>query len=587
MTQHANMTEKNNTFGIKLTELLHEIYPDLDSDILATKVIEAFWPEGAHRRKRARAPGNNLWSEKDTVLITYGNSLVDGAHKPLDLLHDFLLARLKRVVNGVHILPFFPFTSDDGFAVTDYRAVNPQLGDWSDIRRIASDFHLMSDLVLNHVSSQGTWFNAYRQGQPPYDRFFFEASPEDDLSQVVRPRTTPLLQEVETVNGPRHVWCTFSHDQIDLDFRNPEVLLEFLRIIRLHVDNGVRIIRLDAVAFLWKEIGTASIHLPQTHAIVRLMRLLADFATETIVLLTETNVPKAENLSYFGNRNEAHAVYNFPLPPLILHAMMSGTARYLNTWQSGMPPAQLGCAYLNFTASHDGIGMRPAEGVLPQEEKDKVIDTVRALGGLVSMRALPDGGVAPYELNTTFFDAMRRTFKGEDTHHIARFLCSQTIVMSLEGIPAFYIHSLLATPNDHEAVARRGMNRAINRHRWDYPTLLEKLDDPASTQSRVLSALSTRLKIRRRQPAFHPNATQFTLTLDERVFGVWRQSLDRDQSIFALHNVSDEVVLIPITAINLIEDEDWRDLLTGEPIHASGPHIPLEPYQCRWIANRG
>ncbi|MBR9842096.1 MAG: sugar phosphorylase [Rhodobacteraceae bacterium] len=581
------MTEKNNSFGIKLTELLHEIYPDLDSDILASKVIDAFWPEGAHRRKRARAPGNNLWSEKDAVLITYGNSLVDGAHKPLDLLHDFLLARLKGVVNGVHILPFFPFTSDDGFAVTDYRAVNPQLGDWPDISRIASDFHLMSDLVLNHVSSQGTWFNAYRQGQAPFDKFFFEAAPEDDLSQVVRPRTTPLLQEVETVNGPRHVWCTFSHDQIDLDFRNPEVLLEFLRIIRLHVDQGVRIIRLDAVAFLWKEVGTPSIHLPQTHAIVRLMRLLADFATETVVLLTETNVPKAENLSYFGNRNEAHAVYNFPLPPLVLHAMMSGTAKYLNAWQSGMPPAQLGCAYLNFTASHDGIGMRPAEGVLPDEEKEKVIDTVRALGGLVSMRALPDGGEAPYELNTTFYEAMKRTFKGEDAHHMARFLCSQTIVMSLEGIPAFYIHSLLATPNDHDAVERRGMNRAINRHRWDYPTLLEKLNDPASTQSRVLSALSSRLKIRNQQPAFHPNATQFTLTLDERVFGVWRQSLEREQSIFALHNVSDEVVLIPITAINLIEDEDWHDLLTGEPIHATGPHIPLEPYQCRWIANRG
>ena len=403
----------------------------------------------------------------------------------------------------------------------------------------------------------------------------------------MRPRTTPLLQEVETAHGPRHVWCTFSHDQIDLDFRNPEVLLEFLRIIRLHVDNGVRIIRLDAVAFLWKEVGTPSIHLPQTHAIVRLMRLLADFATETVVLLTETNVPKAENLSYFGNRNEAHAVYNFPLPPLILHAMMSGTAQYMNKWQSGMPPAQLGCAYLNFTASHDGIGMRPAEGVLPQEEKDKVINTVLALGGLVSMRALPDGGQAPYELNTTYFEAMKRTFKGEDDHHIARFLCSQTIIMSLEGIPAFYIHSLLATPNDHEAVQRRGMSRAINRHRWDYPTLLEKLDDPASVQSRVLSALSTRLKIRRQQPAFHPNATQFTLMLDDRVFGVWRQSLDRDQSIFALHNVSDEVVLIPITAINLIEDEDWHDLLTGEPIHATGPHIPLEPYQCRWIANRG
>jgi len=466
------------------------------------------------------------------------------------------------VVDGVHILPFFPFTSDDGFAVTDYMAVNPQLGDWPDINRIASDFKLMSDLVLNHVSSQGTWFNAYRQGQPPYDRFFFEADPADDLSMVVRPRTTPLLQKVDTKDGPRYVWCTFSHDQIDLDFRNPEVLLEFLRIIRTHIDNGVQIIRLDAVAFLWKEVGSPpydrfffeadpaddlsmvvrprttpllqkvdtkdgpryvwctfshdqidldfrnpevlleflriirthidngvqiirldavaflwkevgspSIHLPQTHAIVKLIRLLCDYALEPIILLTETNVPKAENLSYFGKRDEAHVIYNFPLPPLILHALLSGSAANLDKWQRSMPPAPLGCAYLNFTASHDGIGMRPAEGLLSPDDQAAMIKAVKAAEGRVSMRALPDGGEAPYELNTTYFAALSQTFAGPDAYHLERFLCSQTIVMSLEGIPAFYIHSMLATPNDTDAVERRGMNRAINRHRWDYEAL--------------------------------------------------------------------------------------------------------------------
>ena len=580
------MASPSATFSTRLTKLVQEIYPDLDAHILSSQIIEAFWPDDAHRRKRGRVPSNKLWSEHDAVLITYGNSIVDGQHKPLDLLHDFLLRKMKGVVNGVHILPFFPYTSDDGFAVTDYRAVNPELGGWADIRRIADEFHLMSDLVLNHVSSQGPWFNAYRQGQAPYDRYFFEASPEDDLNEVVRPRTTPLLQEVETPQGPRHVWCTFSHDQVDLDFRNPEVLIEMLRIIRLHIDNGVRILRLDAVAFLWKEIGTSCIHLRQTHAVVQLMRLLCDFATETVVLLTETNVPRTENLSYFGNRNEAHVVYNFPLPPLILHAMQSGSARFLHRWQTAMPPAQLGCAYLNFTASHDGIGMRPADGVLPAQEKARMIETAQAAGGLVSMRSLPGGGQEPYELNCAFFEAVRRTFKGEDEHHIDRFLCSQTIVMSLEGIPAFYIHSMLATPNDHEAVARRGMNRAINRHRWDYPTLLEKLDDPESTSSEVLRRMSERLKLRAQQTAFHPNATQFTLSLDERVFGLWRQSLDRDQSIFALHNVSDEELRVSPTAVNLIEGETWLDLLTGEEIDANGEDIVFAAYQCRWITNR-
>ncbi|HDR27069.1 alpha-amylase family glycosyl hydrolase, partial [Rhodovulum sp.] len=382
-------------------------------------------------------------------------------------------------------------------------------------------------------------------------------------------------------------WCTFSHDQVDLDFRNPEVLLEFLRIMRLHVDNGIRILRLDAVAYLWKEPGTPSIHMPQTHAIVQLMRVLCDFAVEPVLLLTETNVPNVENLSYFGNRNEAHAIYNFSLPPLILHAMLSGSARHLHRWQATMPPAPLGGTYLNFTASHDGIGMRPVEGLLPDEEIGAVLGAIRAFGGEVSMRTLNGGGEAPYELNITWFDAMKGSFAGEDSHQIERFLCSQSIVMALEGVPAFYIHALLATPNDHAGVERTGVKRAINRHRWDYPTLLALLEDADSPQANVLRQMRRRIAIRRAQPAFHPKATQFTLHLDHRLFGLWRQSLDRDQSIFALHNVSAEEVSVSPVAINLIGGETWVDLLSGETISSTGPDIPFAPYQCRWISNRG
>ena len=581
MTQNTNQS-----FSLRLANLIGEIYPDLDADILASQVIEAFFPEGTHRRRRGRVPGNGQWSERDSLLITYGNSFVDGQYKPLDLLHDFLHRHLRGVIDGVHILPFFPYTSDDGFSVTDYRAVNPVLGDWSDISRIAGEFKLMSDLVLNHVSSQSKWFSDYLQGRQPYDRFFFEAEPTDDLGSVVRPRTQPLLREVETANGTRHVWCTFSHDQVDLNFANPEVLLEFLRIMRLHIEKGVRIIRLDAVAFLWKEIGTPCIHQPQTHAIVRMMRLLADYSVEPVILLTETNVPKEENLSYFGNGNEAHSVYNFSLPPLVLHAMMAGTARVLNRWQGTMPPAQMGCAYLNFTASHDGIGMRPAEGLLNAEEQAQVIDMVRDFGGKVSMRALPGGGEAPYELNITWYEAMKGTFAGQDNWQFDRFMASQTLIMALEGIPAIYIHALLGTPNDYEAVEKSGQSRAINRHHWNYTQLNALLEDPESTPARVMHELLRRMSVRRHQAAFHPNATQFTLQIDERLFGLWRQSLLRDQSIFALHNVSAEALTISPHSINLIDGENWVDLLSGEGIDPNGAEIRFAPYQCRWISNR-
>lgn len=579
------MTARGTSLQARLATLLEFVYPDVDSDALTAATIGAFWPEGTQRRRRARTPGNSLWSEADALVISYGNTIVDGAHKPLDLLHDFLQRHLGDAVSGVHILPFFPFTSDDGFAVTDYRAVNSNLGDWSDIARIAGDFKLMSDLVLNHVSSQSHWFNEYLQGHPPYDGFFRESTPDADLSGVIRTRTHPLLRPVQTAHGRRWVWCTFSHDQVDLDFRNPEVLLEFVRILRLHLQHGVRIVRLDAVAFLWKVEGSPCIHLPQTHAIVQILRLLLDYAVEPVVLLTETNVPNSENLAYFGNRNEAHVIYNFPLPPLILHALLTGTSQHLNQWQMAMPPAQLGCTYLNFTASHDGIGMRPAEGLLNDDEIQTMIDTVTRNGALVSMRTAPDGSERAYEVNTTYFDALAGTTDGPDEWHLQRFLCSQTIVMALEGIPAFYLHALLATANDYAGVEKTGINRAINRHRWNYPELLEALADPESAHARVLAALKARLMIRRRQKAFHPNATQFTLQLGSAIFGFWRQSLDRDQSIFALHNVSRHGISVPTVSINLIGGEDWVDLLSGESVDDGGD-IVFAPYQCRWITNR-
>ncbi|MEO0451785.1 MAG: sugar phosphorylase [Pseudomonadota bacterium] len=569
-----------------LQDLLGFIYPDEDSVDLSERIVACFFEDDIPIRALPRYPGvQGQWTEDDVLLITYGHSIIDGRHKPLDLLYDFLTRYLKDAFTGVHILPFFPFSSDEGFSVTDYTVVNPVIGDWADINRISSEFKLMSDLVLNHVSSQGPWFSAYIQGQSPYDRYFVEGDPNEDLSDVVRPRTSPLLREVETANGVKHVWCTFSHDQVDLDFKNPEVLLEFLRITRLHIENGVRVIRLDAVAFLWKTVGTNCIHLPETHAIIQLMRVLLDYHPESVVLLTETNVPNKENLSYFGMRNEAHSIYNFSLPPLLVHALLTGTSEYLNQWQMSMPPAPLGCAYLNFSASHDGIGMRPAEGLLPSEDIDLMLQTTKAFGGLINMRTMPDGSERPYELNITLYDMMKGTPEG-DTHQFDRFMCSQTIVLALEGIPAIYIHALLATPNDTEGVRKSGVNRAINRHRWNYPKLRTLLADEDSVHAKAMTELNRRCRIRRAQKAFHPNATQFTMQLGDKIFGFWRQNLERDQSIFAIHNISDQKVGVPARSLNLISGESWVDLLTGDVIEPLGEEIHFAPYQCRWITNR-
>ncbi|AMW28124.1 alpha-amylase family glycosyl hydrolase [Limnospira platensis] len=531
----------------------------------------------------------NKWTENNVTLITYGDSICsrDTDQKPLEVLAKFLGEHLQDTITGVHILPFFPYTSDDGFAVSDYLSVNRELGDWEDIKTIASQFNLMVDVVLNHVSSKHQWFQQFQAGEKPGSDYFIVVEPETDLSEVVRPRNSPVLVKVETVHGEKHVWATFSEDQIDVNFANPDVLIEFLKIIRFYIVNAkARYIRLDAVGFMWKEIGTSCIHLPPTHAIIKLLRELVNMIDPEVALITETNVPNRENLSYFGNRNEAHMIYNFSLPPLLLNAMLQGKSDHLKTWMMSMPPAPLGCAYFNFTASHDGIGLRPAEGLLSDDEYQSLLTTMEKLGGKISMRKKPDGSESPYEINISLFDAMKGTVKGEDTWQIQRFICSQTLMMSLEGIPAFYIHSLLATPNDYDRLKETGMNRSINRYKWQIEDLQKDLENPHSPRSLVFREICRRIKIRRQQGAFHPNATQYTLQLKRSLFGFWRQSMTRDQSIFCIFNLTDKPQQLNLRDVNLICIDPWLDLISGEMITDIYSKYILQPYQAVWITNK-
>ncbi len=527
----------------------------------------------------------NHWDQRDTVVITYGDSLLRAGEKPLRTLKTFLDEHSDGLLSGIHILPFYPWSSDDGFAVLDYSSVNESLGDWADIKSIASDYDLMADLVINHCSSRSLWFDNFQQGRSPGKDYFFTASPEDDLSDVVRPRTSPLLREVQTPEGTKYVWCTFSHDQVDLDFRNPEVLKQFVSIVRQYLDNGVRAFRLDAVAFLWKIPGTTSLNLEETHEIVRLLRTLVEHARSDAVLITETNIPNRENLSYFGNANEAHCVYNFSLPPLLVNTLITGDCAYLKQWMMSMPPAQNGTAYFNFIASHDGIGLRPAEGLLSDEELDTLIATMQRFGGHVSYRALDDGRSKPYEINIALFDALQGTTSGPDSRGLERFVCAHAIMLGLEGIPGIYIHSLLGTRNDYDRVEHTGHYRAINRHQWDSDALARELGSDDSTHSIVFSRLKALLAIRRKQAAFHPNATQFTLHLGAGLFGYWRQSMDRGQSVFCVSNISAEPQLLALSAINLIDTEDWLDLISGEQLQDREQQLELQPYQTVWITN--
>ena len=528
----------------------------------------------------------NYWDEDDIIMITYGDSVIDGDERPLVTLNRFLHRYCKNTVNNVHILPFFPYSSDDGFSVIDYSSVNESLGTWEDIEAIAKDYGLMTDLVINHCSARSAWFDNFVKGEGTGSDFFFTADPADDLSMVTRPRVSPLLRETETAKGTKHVWCTFSHDQVDFDFRNPNVLLAFVDIIRLYIDKGAKLFRLDAVAFLWKIVGTNCINLPQTHEVIRLLRTLIEHVDPSIIIITETNIPNRENLTYFGNANEAHAIYNFSLPPLLVNTLVSGDCKYLKSWMMRMPPAQNGTAYFNFIASHDGIGLRPAEGLLSDEEISELVHTMQNFGGKISWRASDHGQQKPYEINITLFDALQGTIKGPDRWQIDRFICAHAIMLGMEGIPGLYIHSLLGTSNDYEKVANTGQNRSINRRRWELTELEALLDSPYSQHHKVLTRLSQLIRVRKAQPAFHPNATQFTLQLGNQIFGYWRQSLDRKQSVFCISNISDEEQSVLLSDINLIGTDNWIDLITRQEIALSSSFLQMKPYQTLWISNQ-
>ncbi len=562
---------------------VQNIYPDLPAKKIAAALIEAMDLKNC---QSTPIPHSNHWTEKDVWVITYGDSIRRENETPLKTLLNFLDHDLKGLVNGIHILPFYPYSSDDGFSVIDYLKVNDALGDWADIQHIAANYRLMADLVINHCSARSNWFEDFKYGKHPGKDYFITVDKDSDFSAVVRPRTSPLFKVVETLEGQKNLWCTFSHDQVDLNFANPDVLVEMVKIIKYYLDWGVRILRLDAVAFLWKEQGTSCIHLPQTHEIIRLLHTLVEHYCPDAILITETNVPNHENLSYFGNANEAHGVYNFALPPLIVHALVTGTSKHLKTWQMSMPPAQTGTFYFNFLASHDGIGLRPVEGLLSEDEISQLVNCMESFGGKISWRSTENSNAKPYEINIALFDAFKGTLSGRDNWQLQRFLCAHAIMLSLEGIAGIYIHSFIGTENYEKGVVHTNQNRSINRFKWNYELLDKQLNDANSHHAAVYKGIKKLLQIRIKQPAFHPNAVQYTLHISDQVFGFWRQSPNREQSIFCLHNVSNETVFIPLSSLNLINLDTWVNLITGTHFVDLEHKISLAPYEFIWLTNK-
>jgi sucrose phosphorylase len=540
-----------------------------------------------HKQLRHRQVNGPLWTHEDVVLITYGDTIQSPERMPLPTLRDFLANHLAGAFSMVHVLPFFPWSSDDGFSVTDFRAVNPELGSWQDIADLAEDFDLVVDLVLNHCSRENLWFIDFIADQPPACDYFLDVDPNENLALVVRPRSSPLLSGVRTHRGMRYVWTTFSNDQIDLNYANPDVLLEFVDILLYYFRRGARMVRLDAVAYLWKQIGTNCIHLPQTHQVIKLLRDVLELVEPGGLIMTETNVPHAENVTYFGEGDEAHMVYQFSLPPLLLHALYSGNTRYLRDWAMGLEvmPLPAGCTFLNFTASHDGIGLRPLEGLVPEMEVKAMLEAMRERGGYISTRRNSDGTDVPYELNISYFDAFRSPLPGERQWHIPAFLLSQIVALTFKGIPAVYMHCLTATPNDTLGVERTGMTRSINRRKWDRAELEGLIANHASETGRVFASYRELLLLRRQQPALHPDAAQHVLGLDNGLFGLMRVATDNSQQILALFNCTGRPKRIDAGALP-VDFSQWHELLGLSTCQANEHGIELPPYAACWFSDK-
>ncbi len=577
-------TESNHHDG--LLHRLTGIYQDVDTATLST-VVGRIMVRLKEAPSMSEMTKGGAWDESSCLLISYADSITDGRKSPLSCLDEFVGTHLFDVVDTVHILPFFPSTSDDGFSVMDYYAVDPRLGSWTDISKISSSLKVMADVILNHGSRSSVWFRQFIDTEEPGSSYFLSVDGDFDISKVIRPREHPVLQKVSTVGGDRWIWCTFSEDQVDFDFSNPCLLEEFIYIILDFIDHGIRVLRLDAVGFLWKESGTTCLNLSQTHSIIQLIRFVADIYNNETVIVTETNLPNQENLSYFGNGNEAHWIYNFSLPPLILYSLLFSDSSVLRRWSMGMPPALTGTSYLNFLSSHDGFGMRPSEGLLDEMQRKRLIDRLESNGSKFSFRARADGTTSVYEANTTLFSALEMTDDDpRGTMSTERFVAAYALIFALEGIPAIYINSFFSAANYTEGVAQSGIKRRINRQKFVKSWLEERLSEPSSRESIVLTRLRELLIIRKQQPAFHPNATQFTLQLRPELFGVWRQSRDRKQSIFAITNLCARDQTIDLSAINLIDTDSWYDLLTKQPIQSIEKDLKMAPYQSVWITNQ-
>ena len=526
----------------------------------------------------------SIWDSSSVVLITYPDSIYRKDESTLKTLTEFVKNRLGGLSSVIHVLPFLPSTSDGGFAVSNHEKIDDTFGNWNDLKDLSSKHKIMADLVLNHVSSSHPWVHQFIKSEDPGPSYIVSPSETNVWENVIRPRNTSLFTNINTKQGFKSVWTTFGPDQIDVDWRNPHIFLEFLKLLVRYITNGADWIRLDAIAFIWKEPYTTCLHLDPVHSIVKLLNKCLKIIKPSAVLITETNVPEKENLSYLIEGNEANLAYNFTLPPLLLEAIYTGKTDLLKSWLSTWKELPRHTSLLNFTSSHDGIGLRALEGIMDDQRIHNLLVESEKRGGLVSHRRLSNGDDQPYELNISWWSAMSNEGSDNTVFQFERFLLSQLFTLSIKGVPAFYLPSVLASPNDIDSFRKTGQRRDLNREKFEANQLLDVLKNFDSPASKNISYLTHIVKVRSRLKAFHPEASMKCISTNIANCIILQRGLDED-SVYVICNMSSKFLSFsPLNQINSLEltpEKRLLDNITGSYFNTDT--FKLNPYQVVWL----
>ncbi|MDU4127470.1 sugar phosphorylase [Pantoea sp.] len=556
-----------------ITDLIDKIYAGTFPAAMRTQLLADI----AQARDVIKLPRKAHWDEQDVVLISYADQFREADKPTLSTFSRFYQQHLQSIFPLVHLLPFFPWSSDDGFSVIDYHQVDPLCGDWQDVARLHQETRLMFDFVCNHMSSHSAWFRHFLAQDPGWDDFFISMPPATDLSAVTRPRTSPLLTPFQMADGEtRFIWTTFSADQIDLNFANPMVLLRMVNVLLDYLKRGADYVRLDAVGYMWKTPGTRCIHLEKTHQLVKLFRAIADIVAPGTVIITETNVPHQDNISYLGNgHDEAQMVYQFSLPPLVLHGIHTGSARALRQWASSLDLSSNDTTFFNFLASHDGIGLNPARGILSEVEIVALVRDLALEGALVSYKNNPDGSTSPYEINVTYLDALNR--ETDDATRLQRFLLAHAILLAFPGVPAIYIQSILGSRNHYDGVRAAGHNRAINRQKYSLKEIEAALAGGDWLRQQIYTHLGKLIQLRRRQPAFHPDNPMTLYDSENALLVMRRHQPESGDGLLCVFNLGGRPVETRLPVAHTLQD-----VVSGRKVDGTQP-VRLDAWQFMWL----